>query len=260
MTRPFTKDRIENIRKAYINLKSMHKVSRVLSVSKSTAYKYAGNLAPHQNIITSLCSDDQRLLGTYIGLWLGDGTQYYDDNFTIKICTNKNNILLNQLIQDILLNLFGKSSSLAKSSNHSSAYIKFHSKFIYDFIYEYVEYEGRKAHSVRLKKNLDKYGNKFLEGCFLGLMLSDGYLKHTLSFNVTSVRLANNMKDILLKFGFDPYISITRREKFGWKDLHCVRLRVQDSKLAELFLDGVLHNLGFKYSFKELKYEYLVKK
>ena len=254
MTRPLTKGKVKNIRSAYVELKSLGKVSRLFRISKSTAHKYIYDLAPHQNIITSLRSNDQRLLGTYVGLWMGDGTQYYDDNFTIKICSNKKDVLLNKFIQEIIFNLFGKTSSLNGDSKTSRAYVRFHSKFIYDFISNYVQHENNKTHSVRLKYDIDSYSTEFLEGCLLGLTLSDGYLKKCFVFNVTSERLSTNMKDILIKFGFNPRLYTFKRERFGHKDLQSIRLIVKESRIVENLLDKVILDLGYHYSFNELKY------
>jgi hypothetical protein len=63
------------------------------------------------------------------------------------------------------------------------------------------------------------------------------------------------MIEILKKFGFNPMKYIYRREKYGWKDLHMVRLRTEESKRLELFLDEYLKRLDCRHSFKELKYE-----
>jgi hypothetical protein len=186
---------------------------------------------------------------------MGDGTQYYDKGYTIKICSDKRNELMNKFIQEIISRLFGKKSALIKVSSTNQAYIKFKSQFIFDIVYEYVKHDRNKTHSVNLKADFNSYSDEFLEGCLLGLALSDGSLKYKFYFNVTSVSLSGNMIEILKKFGFNPMKYIYRREKYGWKDLHMVRLRTEESKRLELFLDEYLKRLDCRHSFKELKYE-----
>ncbi len=254
MTKVFTKEQIKEIREIYLRLKSVHKVSKKLHISISTAYKYAGDLAPHQNIITSLKTKNERLIGIYVGLWMGDGTQFYNGRFNIKICSNKKDILLNSFIQDVIFRLFGKTTTLVMEDKTNRAVIRLWSRFIYNFIYTYVKHERNKTHTVRLRKNINKYSKAFLEGCLLGLILSDGYLKERLTFNVTSVKLAKNMIDILRKFRCNPHKYVCEREKFGYKDLQSISLVRSESKMIENLFNSILLKLGHLNSFNDLKY------
>ena len=74
-------------------------------------------------------------------------------------------------------------------------------------------------------------------------------------FNVTSKNLAHDMIKILEKFGFHPKMCIQNREKYGWKELYLVRLRVVESIKLELFLNKILKELNLSHTFKKLKYE-----
>jgi len=255
-----SQEKIDQIIELYSKNNSLRETCRKLNISIGSAHKYTSRdkVINRHNITTELHSHDERLIGLYIGLWMGDGTQYYEKNkrgYTIKICSNKKDLLLNAFIRRAIFRLFGKNTALHEVSNTNQTYIKFSSKFIFNFVYNYVSQEFRKkTHTIHLKEKINMYSDDFLEGCLLGLVLSDGYLKHIFSFNVTSNNLADNMIQILENFEFSPSLYIQNREKYRWKDLYMVKLRVEESKRLELFLDTILEKLACTNSFKELKY------
>lgn len=255
--RALSQEQVIQLIEDYKEYGTLREVSRINNVSPNTVKKYAFQemIVKTQNIVNRVCSNDECLIGTYIGIWLGDGTQYFDRGYTVKICCNKDDKYLNKFIQDIIYKLFGKSTALIKEPLTKQAYIKFRSKFIFTFIKDYVVFdEKKKTYTVKLKKRAGCYNTSFLEGCLLGLTLSDGYLKTTFSFNVVSSRLAKNMHDILKKFRYNPYHYVHKREKYGWKDLYMVRLNTKDSKRLKLLLDGIIKKLGYSYPFDYLKY------
>ena len=244
-----------NLYKTYGNLRDVSKIS-LRSIGSVHKYLSLYSLIKKQNIVKEICTNDERLMGVYVGLWMGDGTQYKDRHrYTIKICSNKEDVNLNNFIQNVILKIFNKTTNLLKESKTKRAHIKFNSRFIYDFIQNYVVYEtGRKTYTVKLRKRVGCYSTPFLEGCLLGLTLSDGYLKDNFAFGVTSSRLAKNVYDILNKFGYNSRHSIQRREKYRWKNLYVVSLNKEQSNRLRIFLDKVIYDLSFQCSFQELKY------
>ncbi len=207
------------------------------------------------NIVKRLYCNDERLIGVYVGLWMGDGTQYCDHGYIVRICSNKEDENLNAFIRDRVYKIFRKNTVLIRSSSSKRASILLKSRFIFEFINNYVHYEkGKKTYSVRLKEPIRAYNNDFLRGCLLGLVLSDGYIKKWFAFNVTSKDLAQNMKEILVGFGFNPHIYVHDRRKYGWKDLHMITLTIKESKRLSLLLDEFLSERGYNISLQELKY------
>lgn len=254
---------IKEICELYKQHGSLRQIAKIKRRSLSTLHKYTSmhSVIKTQNIVKRIANSDERFIGTYVGLWMGDGTQYNDRNrYTIKICSNKKNVKLNKFVQDIIYRTFGKRTRLMEVKTTNQAYIIFKSKFIYSFIKDYSYFdETRKTYTVKLKKRAGSYNLPFLKGCLLGLVLSDGYLKDKFAFNVTSSRLAKNMLNILKKLGYLPHCSITMREKEGFKNLYSIRLGVKQSNKLRLLLDRFLLDIGVDYSFKGLKYEYCEK-
>ena len=248
---------IKELCKSYQHIGTLRGVSRKFGRSQNTIKKYVSRFmeVKRQNLVKGLASSDSRLIGTYVGLWMGDGTQYYDRGFTIKICSDKRRKNLNNFIQDLIIRLFRKKSYIVEEKTTNRAYIKFASKYIFDFIYEYVILNvGKKTYSIKLKKNVNHHKIDFLEGCLLGLSLTDGYLKKFIRFNVISSRLAKNMYDILARFGFNPHHYIHDRREYGWKNLHMISLKKEESERLTRFLDEIIKKLGYDHSFNKLKY------
>lgn len=238
---------------------SLRKVARMLGYSPNTVKKY---VQPHyevqeQNIVRSLKSDDQRLVGTYVGLWMGDGTQYMDDgSYVVKVCLDKRNTALTEFVEWVFSSLFGCSSCGLCNPGTNSYYVKVSSKFVFEFVNRYCSFSDYKTASVRLREPVDACPREFLAGCLLGLMLSDGHLDRHARFNVTSAGLAQNMVDILERFGFSPSTYVQVRDTPNWNDLIQVTLRKDETKRLDSFLDRVLDRLSYQGTFKELKYGY----
>ena len=248
---------IEQIQKTYLIEKSVRKTSVKCEVAIGTVWKYVqGTLKENEHtIIHQLRNNNDFFIGTYVGLWMGDGTQYVNNGYEIKICSNKTDIRLNVFIRNIIFQLFGHKTSLVCYRSTNQAYIRFKSKFIYYFVYSYIQQDvGHKTYTVRLKRDISQYPENFLKGCLLGLILSDGYLKHRLFFNVTSPELAADMIQILQKFGYHPHVYVQNRKKYGWKNLWMVTLRVAESGRLKIFLDDILKEMHSLLSFNELKY------
>ena len=161
-----TSEEINEFLKLYQDSGSLREVSRLTGRSVNTIKKYLIGKIPIKLCprVSKVNSTDNLLVGVYVGLWMGDGTQYYDNSYVVKFCSNKQQNDLNKFIQDIVFRLFNKQSWLIEDKNTNRAYIKLKSKFIYDFIYSYSSFGTNKTLSVGLKNNINQYSDKFLEG------------------------------------------------------------------------------------------------
>ena len=234
---------------------SLRTIAQKLKVSPNTVKKYLllqGINVKSKNIIYDVKVKDELLIGLYCGIWAGDGTQYLDNGYRIKICCHSQNKELIKFIQDLLINLFGKKSKLVEEERNR-ALIRFNSKFIYNYVRNFLEYKDKKTYTVHLKHHIDKYSKQFLRGFILGLMLSDGYLKERFYFNTTSKGLAKDMTLILENLGFRYNEYIHDRTKQGWKDLHSISLTKQNSRRILGIFDETLIETGYTKGFSKLK-------
>ena len=230
----------------------------MLGYSPNTVKKYVqGRYAVNSpRIVRSLQTSDERVIGVYVGLWMGDGTQYMDaGSYVVKFCLHADQNRMVEFIQELLMQLCEKPSHVVKSSLRQRQYVRLYSKFLFEWIAEYAVFSSRKTQTVRLRGAISTYSREFLEGFVLGLMLSDGYLKKKACFNVVSKGLASDMYAVLEEFGYAPRLYVHDRSSYGWSDLHMVWLRVTESQQLSRFLDEVLSALGCGWSFRELKYE-----
>ncbi|MBD3209647.1 hypothetical protein GF367_04510 [Candidatus Woesearchaeota archaeon] len=153
----------------------------------------------------------------------------------------------------MLLNLFGKKNRFVHDHGQFSGWVIFNSQFIYDFVSDYLSYGSYKTKTVQLKKSVSEYSKEFLEGFFLGLMLSDGHLGDKFSYQTISEDLARNFLDLMRYFGFKPYLSTAKRAKYGWNDLHCIFLNRKHIGRAEAILCAILSKTFYDKTFRELK-------
>ena len=213
----------------------------------------AGFAVLERNIVKCLRTDDDVLIGTYCGLWAGDGTQYYDKGYRIKICLHSANTELIAFTQDLLWRLFGKKTLFVLDHGGYSGFVRFKSKFIYNFVGEYLQYDDYKTKTVALKSEFSAYSEGFLEGFFLGLMLSDGHLGNRFSYQSISTRLAYDFYELVLHFGMNPRCSTADRARMGWNDLHFICLNQKDALRAEAILCAILNKAGYDKTFREIK-------
>ena len=249
-------DIIQRIIKMYESGGNLTNIGHSLSLSPNTIKKYLilnGYNVKTLNIVKKLKSKNDLLIGTYVGIWCGDGSQYKDRHtYTIKICCHSKDIELISFYQKLIDTLFGKKTKIVNEDRNRTL-VKFYSKFIFKFVHDYVQFEGNKTHSIRLKQNPLNYSKEFQEGFLLGLMLSDGYLKERFNFNVTSAKLATNLVDILKSFELNPRVYIHNRTKYGWKDLCMISLKKNDSMKCLHYLDSILKKTGYSKGFRKIK-------
>lgn len=247
---------IENYLSLYRRLGSLRAVSKKTGRSVNTIKKYLLGKTPLNLRITIKNANisDDTVVGTYVGLWMGDGTQYHDGSYVVKFCSNKKQKELNLLIQDVIIKIFNKKSWLIEDCKTNRAYIKLRSKFIYDFINKYCYFDNNKTLTVCLKENIENLSENFIDGVLLGLALSDGYLKKRFYFSSISDELSKNVYDILLKRGFSPNKYTHDRSRFKWHDLHQIYLSVGESQDLLRNFDSTIQRLESNKTFTELKY------
>ncbi len=228
----------------------------------SEKYGYCkGNLHYHLNkinvlrknsLVKVLCLKDDKIIGIFVGLWMGDGSKFMDKGaYAIRIHLDKRRESLAKLIQDMLYRLFKKEHVRFVHQEGNRAMIRFFSKFIYNFIDEYVSYESNKCLTIRLKKQLTNYSLEFLQGLLVGLMLSDGYFKREFVFSSISLALGVQMMFLLRKFGFSPRIGRTVKDRPH--PLYRVRLIKKEMLICKDDMNALLIKSYFDADMDELK-------
>ena len=239
----------------YERERSLKKVSKLAKHSINTVDKYVSKQfnVNRQSRIRKLHSDNEVLIGAFIGLWAGDGSRFYNGGWTVQVHTNLRDTSLNNFIQGLLATLFDKTAKLFCQEGNQARF-RFESKFIYHFIEQYLSFQKNKSNTVCLKNNISSHSMHFLKGFLVGLMLSDGCFKNSFCFVSTSKNLARNVLGMLDLFGFLPLIRKQDRAKYGWRDLYFVSLKKEDTSAILRIMDSTLIEAGWSHGFLKLKY------
>ncbi len=247
---------LEDIIKDYKSGSSLRKLKDKYNYSVGNLHYHLKkkNVLRNNGIVHSIKSDNQLLIGAFIGLWAGDGSKFIDRSaHTIKVHINKNQEELIQFIENMIFELFFKKISHTAEEKTNQCTIRFFSKFIYNFIDEYLDYRKNKKLTVKLKKNLNDLDEFFLKGFLLGVTLSDGYFKDRFVFSSISKGLIRDVFLILCKFGFDPRITIQDRSKYGWYEINRLYLIYKESGLFKSFLNDAIACCGSDANIDSLK-------
>ena len=240
---------------------SIRALSTGYGIPKSTVYDNLNkfDVVRRNAKITNLQNRNQIAIGALVGLWAGDGSRFRDKNgkYTVKIHVSKNDKNLIEFVKFLYKKLFDKEPNLYSSNNTSnSASLKIDSKFIYYFFDEYLTYVGRKAHTIQLKHNVNKYSDNFLNGFLLGLVLSDGYLKKCFCFSTVSKGLAKNIIGTLKAFNYKNYCYLY--DNRNWRPVYSIKVERNKVEKLRTFLDKILKDLKMEKYFNEIKYNTLV--
>lgn len=239
----------EELYEKYQSLRMVHKLTGI-PVSTLWYRLSKKNRLCRKTIVKEIAEDNELLKGTYVGLWAGDGSRYYDTGFISKIHLDKRDEDLAFFCKTIIKRLFKKNVKVYSGGEKNKAAIKIHSKFVYQFPERYLDFSSQKSKSVRLK---DLGNSEFLKGVLLGLTLSDGYLKDKFVFASVSSALAKQVSVLLQRRGFSPKTYVHKRHKYGWSDLHLVRLSNEESRQLKSEFEDTLSKLNIGKSFDALK-------
>lgn len=247
---------LKNLKQDYLSGKSLNKLCKKYNLPKSTIYY---NLSKFKiirkvKIIKKLKSEDEALMGTFIGIWAGDGSKFRDrGRYVTKIHLHKENSKLIYFVSKIVNRLFDKSPCLYLDGGNRAS-LKFYNKFIHEFIEKYLGVAGNKCLTISLKNNISEYSNDFLNGFLLGLTLSDGSIRKAIYvYSTISNHLKENVMELLIKKGFHPKLYTHRRDKYGWFDLNQIRLGKNSTRELISELDRTISYLGFKEKLEDLK-------
>ncbi len=247
---------LNKIKKEYLSGESLNYLSKEYNIPKSTLHYNLSklNIIRKMNIITQLKSGNELLIGTFIGIWAGDGSKFRDrGRYVTKIHLHKANTTLILFIKEIIYDLFDKRATLCFDGGNRAS-LRFYNKFIHEFIEKYLFFKDNKCLSVKLKEELNEYSKDFLDGFILGLTLSDGSIRNNIFvYSTISNNLKDNVISLLNSEEFSPKLYIHKREKYGWYDLNQIRLRKKLTTKLIIKLNNTLKKLNYKENLENLK-------
>jgi hypothetical protein len=221
-----TKSEIHSIKQLVKENQSLNKIVEITGKPKTTIYYYFREIRGKTTKPIVVNDTNSELVGEFIGLFAGDGCLYKADNYTYRIYLTFNTEerrLVNELIKEVLLNLFGKPPMIFIRENRLT--LCYYSKRIQQFIHKYLTWDtsSRKTYSVMLKtENLTR---EFFIGFIRGSIESDGYIsKDKISFATVSPGLMKSISRSLHKLKLSHKIRLYKEKRENRKAIYHINL------------------------------------
>lgn len=215
------KETIELIRKGV----SLNKIIELTGINKSTLYYHYKKIHGLKYKKINIEEPNLEKIGEFIGIFAGDGNYTFGRkafHHRIRIYTGAYEVGYRKYLKSFLSGFFGKVPRTYMAADNSVEVSIYNSREIYDLIRKYLDWEGKKTYTVRLK-NLEDLEKEFLIGFLRGLFDTDGGIytpKKKVAFGTASRLLAYQVRDILRILGMNPGFYEYKDKPFWYIDLY----------------------------------------
>ncbi|MFQ6056962.1 MAG: LAGLIDADG family homing endonuclease, partial [Methanosarcinales archaeon] len=227
-----TKEVIELIQRGV----SINNISKQTGFAKSTIYHHYKKIKGKRFKEIKLNFKNENELGEFLGIFSGDGYFRKDKNYhyTTRIYTGYYESDYVEYLKRKLHIWFNKKPQIfhVKYENRISCVVfSYDSKKIYLLLKKYLDWEGKKAYTIKLKK-LDLNNKEFNIGFLRGLIDTDGNFyapKRRISFAAVSDNLIRQVNKIIVNnCNLQPkYFEL---KKNGRANLHTLSLHGKHAK------------------------------
>lgn len=230
----------KNILDAFKQNKSLNKVSKQYKINKTTAFYWYKKLGKVKIIKVKINKKDEQLIGEFVGIFAGDGNYHrdnsYNHNITIHITGNDQKYINHVIL--VMTKLFSKKPHVYRTKSNM-VLVRITSKDVYLFLKTFLEWRGKKSHSVYLKNNIEDYSQEFLKSFLRGLFDTDGLIRRSIPrfvFGTVSRKLSNNVEKILATLNIRYTKNIIIDKRGGRKPLVLIEIFRRD---ANSFLENI---------------------
>ena len=209
---------------------SINKISKLLSLGKSTIYYYYKKINGKKYIPPYVQPNYLEKEGEIVGIFAGDGSQYFakGGHYQVNVHFGGHRKEYALYVQKLFSDYFCKKFQLS-NLNDGKLRLRTNSKDIFHYFKNYIEYNSKEKHCTVNLKTLN-IPMKFKVGFIKGLVDTDGsvlYDKHDdavrIFYYTTSEKLAEQISSILREFSIKN-TCICRTDKKGRKPLYVVRV------------------------------------
>ncbi len=224
-----TEQQLDEIALLIMNRVSLRQINKITNIDKSSIYRRFPNVKTHKYISIIIQSNDEGLIGEFIGLFAGDGCFDKDKigHYRIQLFFNITETKYVNALEKILFQLFSKYPMRRTAQN--KIILTYYSKNIYTLIKKYLNWNeiGRKTHSIHLTE--DKYSQEFKIGFLRGSLDSDGYFSDkSIMFASSSKKLAENimffLSDLEIPYHYHEYVE----KRLNRVNMHHINIRKPD--------------------------------
>lgn len=217
--------------------KSLNKISYLTGRNKTTIYYHFLKIRGKTFEPIQLRSNDEELIGEFIGLFAGDGCVYVTNEYQYKTYLHFNiteKEFVEDLIDNVLIELFGKKPMIFVQENRLN--LCYYSKNIHKFIKQYLIWnkDSRKTYSVRLKNK--NHSKKFAIGFIRGSLDSDGhYSRKKINFASVSPGLIKNISNFLNELNIAHSVRLYKEKRENRKDIYHINvLRSEHNRFVKM--------------------------
>lgn len=224
-----TEQQLDEVALMINNGVSLRQIIKVTNIDKTSIYRRFPGIKTHKFNPITIQSNDEELIGEFIGLFAGDGCFYKDSigHYKIFLYFNVKERKYVDELKEILHQLFGKYPM--QNIENNKIILKYYSQNIYKLIREYLDWNetGRKTHSIHLKGN--QYRREFKIGFLRGSLDSDGYFSDKkISFASSSEKLIDNIKTFLTDLDIPHHYYEYIEKRSNRVNMHHVNIRRSD--------------------------------
>lgn len=209
---------------------SINKISKQISIAKSTIYYYYKKIKGRKKQPLNLNPSYTKREGEIIGIFIGDGSECYEKkagHYFVNVHFGLQNKRYLFYVKNLFESYFKKKFRIVQDKNRSIR-ITTYSKEICDYFKNYLDYDPRIKHSTVKLKTLN-LPMEFKIGLIKGLVDTDGHVyfnekekKARVSFHTTSKVLALQVGYILDQLGIKYSCNVQKR--YNWKPIYNVQL------------------------------------
>ncbi len=209
-------DTINNILNLYKKGKSLNEISRKLGLPKTTIYYHTRKTFGRYYKEPYFNSKLEAELGEFVGAFVGDGNFYhtYNGDYQIRFFLGPGERGYANRLSRIIYKLFKKNSSIWYYHSHHLFRLTVYGKHIYKILEDELYFTHDKSFTVRLRKDLSYYSDKFLRYFVGGLISTDGTVsERRVLFYTISPFLAIQYRQALKKFGIETSLYARKEQK-----------------------------------------------
>ncbi|MBI5060711.1 MAG: hypothetical protein HZB67_00175 [Candidatus Aenigmarchaeota archaeon] len=208
---------------------SLNKISSTTEIRKTTIYYHVRKqFGRHYKLVE--VGNNLEHIGEFLGMFAADGSyQETDHGHVIRIWFSLDELKYLRATKRLLMTIFKKRPNVYRSKNNAYE-IRYTSMILGSLLKEYLIWEGKKSHSVRLKSM--KHSSDFLIGFVRGFLDCDGYVNKKskiVSIFSISQKMMKQIFTIISSFGFKPQFYTYIDKRGNRKPLHFVNIRGDQS-------------------------------
>jgi hypothetical protein len=201
---------------------SLNSIVKETKLPKSVVYYWFRKSVGKKIKTIKIHDNFEEEIGEIAGTFAGDGNFYLDSNYSyrIRFYFSRGEIEYANRLNNLLEKVYERCGNILPYK--SVLIVDIHGKTIIEHIKKFLEWEGKKTYSVRLKHNPFEYSLNFLKGFCRGLIKAEGWiLKNNLMVSCVSKSLIDNLSDSLdlLKI---PHLKTVWKSKDNRKVRHAI--------------------------------------